>query len=1438
MEPCFQNDGPVRIFVFEADNLSATKAAKERIRARYNIANHSVHINDTHEETVRLAGVLLNENSIHFLNHAEPRNFERFVRHFERYRNWLREQNHDPELFCIDGSAVLAAYGIREVQDLDVLHYGEVDFSAVLPEVNSHNEDAHHHVVSRDEIIFNPEHHFYLRGVKFASLQIIRALKARRDEPKDRVDVAGIDQLTGAKSDDPNVGASISGVRKPKIVALLAARNESARLPFCLRALAVYTDAIVYLDDCSDDGSVELVRSLAAECRVERIITKTTWHRDEPGDRNLLLSAGREIGGTHFVALDADEAFSANCADNDFLRRQLLHLRPGERLALTWIQLWRSPYQYRFDNSIWTHDTRPFAFCDDGKCHYESGFIHTPRAPDNLKGRTITIGGYVHGVLHFQFVNWTNLRVKQAWYRCLERVRRPDRSAAEINAQYGASEDESGLETRPAPEDWLRNYTFFDPASLNAPDERRLREVREWFQTFGADYFAELDIHHVDWGFDTKAVERKARSTKPFLAFPPIPANQPNGKSMITANTPSAANGSKLPKAVTDLLDVAGMYFANGDLKSCRSSLVWALEMAPENPQVLAACASVRFQLQEFAEARQQFEEAAKRDTTNAVLQVQLARTCLELEDIEGFENALARALEIDEDCPEALRLLGDLNFSQGQHRTAANAYERALNRNSSDITLHLLLGNARFSAGEFAEAEQAFENALKLDPTNEVARENLGVVRSKMNKNSTNGSAATAKNGPGAKPSTATPKLTSVSDIIQFQSAANNVSPARETFSKSPAAAFRAEPSKSRTEALAPANGATLLHNGNPTVRGDNSAARAKSMFQSMPTAAAPRPHAQNGNASRFEAFSVATPAQRLFNNGAPQETSRPSSKELFAKYETLFPEVEGWLHWEAVRVLEFFNRLQMAEGVTGNFAEIGAYQGKFTLAMAAFLKPENEQLVVNDIFDNQDLNTSQSGVGATLSAFRRNFAKLDPNPHYLRLAIKRSDALLPGEIGENIRFFSVDGGHSMDETYVDMRIAAETLHPRGIIVLDDYYNVDWPGVEAGASLYFQKHSDLAPLAAFFNKFVFVKRESHAWFLQQLEKHGFDAFCRELGYTSSRKMLHGFEYRSLPQDPRPKASSVSNRTVAQNTAVAPVPPAPAPANPSQSKKRLMEAASLCSQIGRLNYSELKPFYKSFEEGLDAWITPRLGFSITPNPLGQVFPLVEKKFESFHDTMRQHARELIPFIQSPKLTAIPENKTDEVTPYWLNDYFHQGDARLAYAMVACHRPKLIIECGCGNSTKFMRRAAQDYQTGTRIVCIDPEPRANIKGVADAFHQASATTIDPEFFDQLQPGDFLFIDGSHLVMNGSDCVHLFLNVLPRLKPGVWVHIHDVFLPHDYPYELHVECRYNEQYMLAQLFLYSNDWTPAVPIYYGHRKGILPYGGGSFWMRKEK
>ncbi len=292
--------------------------------------------------------------------------------------------------------------------------------------------------------------------------------------------------------------------KNKKIVGLVPARNEKHTIGTCLKVLSLYTDAIVYLDDASDDNTVSVVESLAADCNIEKIIKKPQWYRDEPGDRNKLLQIGRQIGGTHFIVIDSDEIFTANCLDKNFLRNKILDLRPGERLKLNWIQLWRGIDKYRFDTSVWTWNYKDFIFCDDGVCSYNSEFIHTPRTPNNLKGKTHTLTGYQYGVMHFQFVNWRNLLIKQAWYRCLERIRDPKKPVYKINQRYAASKNENKLSTKIAPHQWFNKYNkLVNLQVYEEPEYWRERQIINWFKTFGKEYFKDLDIWDIDWQFPT-----------------------------------------------------------------------------------------------------------------------------------------------------------------------------------------------------------------------------------------------------------------------------------------------------------------------------------------------------------------------------------------------------------------------------------------------------------------------------------------------------------------------------------------------------------------------------------------------------------------------------------------------------------------------------------------------------------------------------------------------------------------------------------------------------------------------------------------------------------------------------------------------------------------------------------------------------------------------
>jgi hypothetical protein len=155
-------------------------------------------------------------------------------------------------------------------------------------------------------------------------------------------------------------------------------------------------------------------------------------------------------------------------------------------------------------------------------------------------------------------------------------------------------------------------------------------------------------------------------------------------------------------------------------------------------------------------------------------------------------------------------------------------------------------------------------------------------------------------------------------------------------------------------------------------------------------------------------------------------------------------------------------------------------------------------------------------------------------------------------------------------------------------------------------------------------------------------------------------------------------------------------------------------------------------------------------------------------------------------------------------PAWINDWLPALDSMALYGFLARTNPKRYIEIGSGNSTKFARRAIRDHRLDTRIISIDPHPRAEIDAICNEVIRTPVENVAPATFDVLEPGDVLFIDSSHRTLMNSDVTMLFLDVLPRLEPGVLVQVHDVTLPSDYPAQWNGR-HYSEQYLLAAFLL---------------------------------
>lgn len=177
-----------------------------------------------------------------------------------------------------------------------------------------------------------------------------------------------------------------------------------------------------------------------------------------------------------------------------------------------------------------------------------------------------------------------------------------------------------------------------------------------------------------------------------------------------------------------------------------------------------------------------------------------------------------------------------------------------------------------------------------------------------------------------------------------------------------------------------------------------------------------------------------------------------------------------------------------------------------------------------------------------------------------------------------------------------------------------------------------------------------------------------------------------------------------------------------------------------------------------------------------------------------------------------RLEALRRPEENDVAFRLDNGFFGSPDVEVLYAMVRRHRPATFVEVGSGWSTRVVRQAVVDGSLETRIVSVDPDPRVPVGRVADEAIRRPVERVprDP-LFGPLRPGDMLSVDSSHRIRTGGDVPYLFLTVLPELPSGVLIHVHDVFLPFDYPEEWVVERRYgwNEQYLLQALLRGGSD-----------------------------
>lgn len=213
----------------------------------------------------------------------------------------------------------------------------------------------------------------------------------------------------------------------------------------------------------------------------------------------------------------------------------------------------------------------------------------------------------------------------------------------------------------------------------------------------------------------------------------------------------------------------------------------------------------------------------------------------------------------------------------------------------------------------------------------------------------------------------------------------------------------------------------------------------------------------------------------------------------------------------------------------------------------------------------------------------------------------------------------------------------------------------------------------------------------------------------------------------------------------------------------------------------------------------------------------------------------------------------PEQQSTDCR-YWLdNRFFPYLDGVIYYSMIRHCRPRRVIEIGSGfSSAVFLDTNEQFFDGSISGTCIDPDT-SRLDALMTKTDRESTRVLPQvvqdvplEEFERLQANDILFVDSSHVAKIGSDVNDILFRILPALAPGVYIHVHDVFYPFEYPKQwVYGGWAWNEAYMLRAFLQFSREFRIAIwPDFLQqfHRETVssnLPFchsNSGSIWLQK--
>ena len=226
------------------------------------------------------------------------------------------------------------------------------------------------------------------------------------------------------------------------------------------------------------------------------------------------------------------------------------------------------------------------------------------------------------------------------------------------------------------------------------------------------------------------------------------------------------------------------------------------------------------------------------------------------------------------------------------------------------------------------------------------------------------------------------------------------------------------------------------------------------------------------------------------------------------------------------------------------------------------------------------------------------------------------------------------------------------------------------------------------------------------------------------------------------------------------------------------------------------------------------------------------------------------------FSYDDELLEIPTSSSQQTQYAYQNEMFGPGDSEILYGMIRYLKPDKIVEVGAGSSTLIAQQAIKKNQQELEgyvcsHVCIEPYENQWLEELGIEIIRKRVEDLPIGFFQALGKNDILFVDSSHVVKPQGDVLFEIFDVYGSIKSGVYVHVHDIFTPRDYPKKWILDDRrlWHEQYLL-EAFLSFNDkfevicalnwlWNnypetlaKACPVLTNR----IPNNPGSFWFRR--